>query len=35
VSGESGFGDHVDALVGQFQVADDVVVKVFDAGAHA
>src|SRR5215207_11354474 len=31
--GESGFGDHVQAFVGEGEVADDVVVEVFYAGA--
>jgi hypothetical protein len=31
--GKPGFGDHVNALVGEGEVADDVVVEAFGAGA--
>jgi hypothetical protein len=31
--GEPGFGNHVDALIGQGEVADDVMVEAFGAGA--
>ena len=31
--GESGFGSEVEALVGEFEIADEVMVEVFDAGA--
>ena len=30
---ETGFGDHVDAFVGQFEVTNDRVVELFDASA--
>ena len=31
--GKSGFQQHVDGFVGQFEIADDVVVEVLGAGA--
>jgi hypothetical protein len=31
--GESGFGSEVEALVGEFEIADEVMVEVFDTGA--
>ena len=31
--GQAGFGDHVDALVGELEVADDRVVELLAAGA--
>jgi NAD(P)-dependent dehydrogenase (short-subunit alcohol dehydrogenase family) len=33
VEGEAGFGDHVDAFVGEFEVADVAVVEAFGTGA--